>query len=609
MVSPGQAAPPLAPPPNQAVMVTPGQAAPAPAPPPPSQAVMVSPGQAAPLLASGPGAQVQVRPLNEHVVGNVRTWMVLLLSAVGLVVALGCANVANLRLAQAAIAARDVAICAALGASRWRTTRAFLVENLLLAGSSATLGIALAWGGVHVLAGNLPRELPRVAAVAIDLRVLGVAVLGALVTGLLVGFAPAVLHLGGRLSEATSGGRPRATRGSGAKRLGNALVVGEVALASLLLVGAGLFVASFARLMRVDPGFDYRHVLALRITTPPFTLRDRDAATQRGRAIVEQARSAVRAVPGVLGAEATSFGTPLTGVPMLAPLLLPGRGPLMRDEDLADIHAVTPGYLALLRVPLLRGRHLSLDDRADTPRVVVVNQEAARRYWPGQDALGQHVSGPLGVDYTVVGIIGNIRQQGPEFLPSRQVYFPLAQSTPMSMTLTLRTAGDPMTVVRAVKKAIWSVNPEQRFDEVVTLEAFMDRLTAKRRFVMALLTLFGALGLVIAAAGVYAMLAHRVVERRREIGVRLALGATPRGVVRMVLRQALVLLGLGLAIGLGAAWQFGAGVKAFLFGTEPADPIVFAITLVGLGLAGVLAAVGPARRASRVDPIVTLRCE
>jgi putative ABC transport system permease protein len=578
-----------------------------------------------------PGARVQVRPLNEHVVGNVRAWMVLLLGAVGLVVALACANVANLRLAQAAIAARDIAICAALGASRWRTTRAFLVENLLLAGSSAMLGILLAWGGVHVLARNLPRELPRVAAVAIDLRVLGVAVLSALVTGLLVGLAPAALHLRGRLSEVTSSGGARTTRGSGARRIGNGLVVGEIALASLLLVGAGLFVASFARLMRIDPGFDYRHVLALRITTPavnPFgTPKEQDAARQRGTAIIEQTRSAVRAVPGVLGAEATSHGVPLTGVHYRWAANLPGRDPLsiasrsMREEDASDGHWVTPGYLALMRVPLLRGRYLSVDDRADTRRVVVINQEAARRYWPGQDALGQHVTCGLvvadlargrqtPVDCEVVGVVGNVRQQGPEFPQPTQVYFPLAQDdAAFGLTLAIRTAGDPMTVVQAVKQAIWSVNPEQRFDEIVTLEGFMDRLTAKRRFLMALLTLFGALGLTIAAAGVYAMLAHRVVERRREIGVRMALGATPSGVVKMVLGQALVLLGLGLAIGLGAAWQFGAGVKAFLFGTEPADPLVFAVTLVGLAVAGVVAAVGPARRASRVDPIVTLRCE
>jgi predicted permease len=425
------------------------------------------------------------------------------------------------------------------------------------------------------------------------------------VTGLLVGLAPAALHLRPRLAEATSSGGSRTTRGRGARRIGNALVVGEVALASLLLVGAGLFVASFARLMRVDPGFDYRHVLALRITRPPAmgNSREQDAARQRGLAMIEQARSAVRAVPGVLGAEVIG-GVPLSGVRFSMDISLPNRGELTRDEDLADIHVVTPGYLALMRIPLLRGRHLSVDDRADTPRVVLVNQEAARRYWPGQDALGQRVNGA-----EVVGIVGNIRQQGPECPPDREMFFPLTQAGVPTTTLMVRTAGDPMTVVRAVKKAIWSVNPEQRFDETVTLEGFMDRLTAKRRFLMALLALFGALGLVIAAAGVYAMLAHRVVERRHEIGVRLALGATPSGVVRMVLRQALVLLGVGLAIGLGGAWQFGAGVKAFLFGTEPADPVVFGVALTGLAAAGVLAAVGPARRASRVDPIVTLRCE
>ncbi len=574
-----------------------------------------------------PGAQVQVRPLNEHVVGNVRAWMVLLLCAVGLVVTLACANVANLRLAQAAIAARDVAICAALGASRWRTTRAFLVENLLLAGSSATLGILLAWGGVQVLARNLPSELPRVAAVAIDLRVLGVAVLSALVMGLLVGLAPAALHLRPRLAGATSSGGSRTTRGRGAKRIGNALVVGEVALASLLLVGSGLFVASFARLMRIDPGYDYRHVLALRITTPGFTAqmtpKEEDAVQQRKRATIEQVSSAVRAVPGVLGAEAVDAGAPLSGVRFPWAIVLSTGDSVMQvlsrqtSADLADRHVVTPGYLALMRVPLLRGRYFSVDDRAGTTRVVVINQEAARKYWPGQDPLGQRIYGPdpgqdmkFVLDYTVVGIVGNIRHAGPELPAPMQVYFPLAQwPHALQTTLAVRTAGDPTTVVHAVKKAIWSVNPEQRFDDTVTLQAFMDRLTAKRRFLMALLTLFGALGLVIAAAGVYAMLAHRVVERRREIGVRMALGATPSGVVKMVLGQALVLLGVGLAIGLGAAWQFGAGVKAFLFGTEPADPLVFAITLVGLAAAGVLAAVGPARRASRVDPIVTLRCE
>ena len=468
--------------------------------------------------------------------------------------------------------------------------------------------------------------MPRVAAVAIDLRVLGVAVLSALVTGLLVGLAPAALHLRPRLAEATSGGGSRTTRGRGAKRIGNALVVGEVALASLLLVGAGLFVASFARLMRIDPGYDYRHVLALGITTPfatpQMTPKEQDAVQQRNRATIEQVSSAVRGLPGVLGAEAVDAGAPLSGVRFPWAIVLSGGDSVMQvlsrqnSADLADRHVVTPGYLALMRVPLLRGRHFSVDDRADTTRVVVINQVAARKYWPGQDALGQHIYGPdpgqdmkFVLDYTVVGIVGNIRHAGPELPAPVQVYFPLAQwPHALQTTLAVRTAGDPTTVVHAVKQAIWSVNPEQRFDDTVTLEA-LDRFTAKRRFLMALLTLFGALGLVIAAAGVYAMLAHRVVERRREIGVRMALGRrrAERG-------------GNGAEAGAHAARRgprHRAGRRLAVRGRREGVPLRHGTSRPGRlrgrarrpGVAGVLAAVGPARRAARVDPIVTLRCE
>ena len=555
-----------------------------------------------------PGARVRVVPLHEHLVGSVRAWMLLLVGAVGLVLAIACANVANLRLAQAMVASRDLAICTALGASRWRTTRAFLVENLMLSGAGAALGIAIGWGGVQVLRAWLPRELPRVAEVALDLRVLGVAVASAIATGLLVGLAPSVLHLRGRLLPAINSSGSRTTRGTGARAVGNALVVGEVALAAVLLVGAGLFVASFARLMRVDPGFDYRRVVALDIYTawnPPTAAKTPD----RARALIEQVGQAVRAVPGVVGAEAVDGGVPLTGSRVTTAVTLPGRGELRSEQDAADRRIVTPGYLALMRIPLLRGRYLSSDDRADTAPVVVINEAAARRYWPGQDALRQRVT--VGdVEREVVGIVGNIRHGGPESSPGQELYLPIAQDRPFGVTLAVRTAGDPMTVLRAVKRAIWSVNPGQRLgDEIVALEAFMDRLTARRRFSMALLSLFGVLGLAIAAAGVYGVLAHRVEQRRREIGIRMALGATPGGVVRMVLGQAALLLGMGLAAGLWGAWQFGAGVKAFLFGTEPADPVVFAVALLGLAMSGLVAGVAPARRASRVDPIVTLRHE
>jgi predicted permease len=553
------------------------------------------------------GARVHLTPLHEHLVGKVRSWMLLLIGAVALVLAIACANVANLRLAQAVAASRRLAICIALGASRWRTTRAFLVENLLLSGSSAVLGVAFAWGGIEVLRAYLPPELPRVAAVSLDLRVLGVAVAASLVTGLLVGLAPSVLHLRGRLSPAISNGGSRATGGASARRFGNALVVAEVALAAVLLTGAGLFVASFTRLMRIDTGFDYRRVLSLNISTP-VNFADADGSLDRGRTTIAQVREAVRAVPGVLGAEAVDGGAPLTGLRARTALTLPGRGELRRDEDLADGRVVTPGYLALLRIPLLRGRYLSDDDRADKPGVVVVNEAAAQKYWPGQDALHQRLI-VRKVECEVVGIVGNIRHEGPEVPPRLELYLPLAQSRFVGLTLAVRTAGDAMATLRAVKRAIWSVSPDQRFNEIVTLEAFMDRMTARRRFNMTLLALFGGLGLAIAAAGVYAVLAHRVAQRTREIGVRMALGATPGNIVGTVLGQALVLVGIGLAIGLAAAWGFGTGVKAFLFGTKPTDPVVFAAALVALAAAGIAAAVAPGRRASRVDPIVTLRSE
>ena len=559
-----------------------------------------------------PGARVRVTPLHEHLVGTVRSWMLLLIGAVGLVLAIACATVGNLRMAQATAGARDLAICAALGASRWRTTRAFLVENLMLAGASAALGIAFAWGGIRVLRAWLPQELPRIAAVNLDLRVLGAAIAAALTTGLLVGLAPSLLHLRGRLFAVTNGGGPWTTRGTGARRIGNDFVVGEVALAAVLLVAAGLFVASFTRLMQVDSGFDHRRVLSLWIAVPigKGNRSNPDAPFVRGRATIEQVREAVRVVPGVVGAEVTDGGMPLSGMPPTRiSVTLPGRGELRSEEDVVDARAVTPGYLALLRVPLLRGRHVSSADRAGTTPVVVINEAAARKYWPGQDPLGQRVT-VRNVEHEVVGMVGNIRHQGPELPVRQEFYLPLAQSPWFVLTLAVRTAGEPLAALPAVRRAIWSVMPDQRFlDDTVTLEAFMDRLTARRRFSMALLSLFGVLGLAIAAAGVYGVLAHRVAQRTREIGIRMALGATPGGVVRMVLSQAIVLLGVGLAIGLWAAWQFGAGVKAFLFGTEPADPLVFAVALLALATAGLVAGVALARRASRVDPIVTLRSE
>jgi predicted permease len=288
---------------------------------------------------------------------------------------------------------------------------------------------------------------------------------------------------------------------------------------------------------------------------------------------------------------------------------MPGGTELKGDDDSIDQRRVSPDYLKVLRIPLVRGRMLTAQDRAGGEPVVIVNEAAARKYWPGADPIGRHIKIDS-TDRTVVGIVGDIRHLGPETPPRQECYLPLAQEKTISASLVMRTTGDPMAVLPAVKAAIWSVNREQRLSgDSFTLEAYMDRLIAQRRFNMALLALFGVLGLVIAAVGIYGVMAYVVAQRTNEIGVRMALGATPGDVVRMVLTRAGILMGLGLAIGAAGAWYLSAGVKALLFQVEPTSPAVFAAALATLAAAGFVASVVPARRAARVDPMIALRQE
>jgi putative ABC transport system permease protein len=557
-----------------------------------------------------PGMRVRVVTLHHHLVGRVRGWMLMLLGAVALVLLIACANVANLMLARGTVRAREMGIRAALGASRWRLIRALLVEGLLLSLAGAALGVLLAYFGVQAISAWLPRGLPRIADIGIDLRVLLTAAAVAVGTGVVFGIVPAFQSSRPDLTRALKDSGRSTTAGAGSQRLRNLLVVAEVALAVVLLVGAGLFIGSFVRLVRIDPGFQYRNILlvSVGIRIQHFTREAFQDAERRGRPYAMQMLDAVRAVAAVEQAEAVEGGVPLTGSWSRSRIQLPGK-PEMGGDDSIDRRRVTPGYLQMLRIPLVRGRHLSAADGDTSQRVAVINQAAAETYWPDRDALGQQFK-VNNQDYTVVGVVGDIRHLGPETPPRQECYTPLAQNPVIGVTLVMRTRGDPLTALPSVKAAIWSVNKDQRIvGDTFTMEQHMDRLIAQRRFNMTLLALFGGLGLVIAAAGIYGVMAYVVAQRTSEIGVRMALGATRADVVGMVLRRAGLMMAVGLALGGVVAWYSSAVVKTFLFETQPNDLRIFIAALVTLATAGLLASAVPARRAASVDPLIALRHE
>jgi putative ABC transport system permease protein len=552
-----------------------------------------------PKWQTGGGLRAHCVPLQQHVVGSAPSWLFMLLGAVALVLLIACANVANLMLARATVRRPEIAIRAALGASRGAIARALLVESVLLSLVGAVLGLLLAWVGVRAVIPWLPPGLPRAASIAIDLRVLATAVSAALVVGVGFGLVPALQLSRPNLSAAVKGGGRSGAGDAGSHRLHGALVVSEVALAVVLVVGAFLLTGSFARLMQIGAGFDYTHLLFVGVGGGGAEARD----------YTERMLAAVSAVPGIQ-AGAVAGPLPLSGQFVNKDVTVGSR--VFSGLAVGIEHRlVTPEYLKVLRLPLLRGRHLTDDDRAGTQPVVVINEAAARMYWPGQEALGQRLLVEKEtVERFVVGIIGDIRSFGPEEPVRPESYIPLAQGAAGGAVLVMRTPGDPLKTLPAVRAAIWSVNKHQRISGTVfTLEQYMERLVAQRRFNMTLLALFSVVGLVIAAVGVFGVLAYQVAQRTGEIAVRMALGASAIGVLLMVLRRAGVLVGLGMAIGTGFAWYFSRLARAFLFQIEPTDPRVFAAALAVVACAGLAAAVVPARRAASVDPLVALRRE
>jgi putative ABC transport system permease protein len=546
--------------------------------------------------------RIGVRPLRDHLVGtSTRSWMLMLLGAVGIVLLIACANVANLLLARSTAREREVGIRAALGAGRWRLVRQLMVESLTLSVIGTILSIAVAWWAVELLRTSMPDGVPRVSAIAIDLRVLAAAAGLAIVTGLLFGVVPALQSSKPDLTTALKDGA-RGTVGAGRRLFRSALVVAEVALAVVLLVGAALFIGSFVSLMRIDPGFDTSNVLTAQVSPrmTPGVPSDFGASYQQ---MVDR----IGEIPGVEQASIISGGMPLGGSMSSTTITIPGRE-MPKDDDGVSIRRVSADYHAALRIPLRSGRLFDDTDRAGSPLVVIVNDAFVKKYLPGEDPLGQSVSSNKS-SRTIVGVVGDVHQTSLETEPIAEVYAPIAQLPTGSGELIVRTTANPYDVLPAVRAAALEVLPNVPLRNVQTMAELYDRRIAQRKLNMLLIGLFGVLGLVISAVGIYGVMAYVVSQRTREIGVRMALGATRGNVVGMVLKNASVLVGIGLLIGAAGAWYLSSTAERFLFRLEASDPRAFIAAIVVLALAALLASVIPARRAASVDPMVALRAE
>lgn len=553
-----------------------------------------------------PGFVIQVRTLRDTLVGDARKWMLMLIGAVGFVLLIACVNVANLMLARATARARDVGIRTALGASRWQILRGFLVESLVLSGLGAALGVLAAYWGVGVLKAALPAALPRARDIGIDLRVLAVAAGAAIATGLACGLAPALqlsrASLTGVLRE---GGRSQ-TAGAARQRLRSALVVAEVALAVVLLVGAGLFLSSFIRVSRVSIGLDYTRVLTVPVNVP-FVFSDpkqRQAAMARAETLVPQVIDRVRHLPGVTDVSAIANGLPLSGNWARTSVSIPGTKKEFEDEDSVDVRIITPGYFDVVGIPIRAGRSVTDEDRTG-PKVVILNDVAARRYLPDRDPIGAAIS--INGERTVIGVVGAVRLGGPESEVRPEAYVPFAPKSQFGADLVIKTAGPPEAIAPAVRAAIWEIAPDLNLGETQTFDMMLSRLIGQRRFNMLLLAVFGVLAMVISGAGIYGVMAYVVEQRTQEIGVRMALGAKPGSVQAMVLGRAMAFVAAGLAIGLAGAYALSGAVGSFLFQVKPGDPIVYLSTAAVLAAIGLVAAWIPSRRAAKVDPIIALR--
>jgi len=546
------------------------------------------------------GARLSMAALPDRLLGRARTALFAVWYAAGFVLLIACANVANLLLARAAGRSREIALRTALGARRWRLIRQLLTESLLLAAAAGALGTALAFFGARALASLAPSGIPRAQSAHVDAEVLSIAFAATLLAGLLFGLAPAWWTSQVDLTRALNGASPGGRTHNG---LRHAFTVAEIALAFLLAVGAGLMARTFWRLMAVGAGFDPDNVLTL--TTSAGSARNEGNLIGYYREVLER----LNATPGIEGAAMTSL-IPMDYAEQRD--LIASEHPLPDGTHApsADQFSVSTGYFEVMRIPLKRGRLFTEQDTATTPRVAVINETCARTQFPGEDPIGAHIQLGRPPWMTIVGVVGDVHQDGIDRPADLQVYMPLNQEAIIDYyRLMARTSGDPMRLEHAIRNVFDTVDPGSPVYHVKTLEEYYSERLANRTFALALLGLLGALAVTLAAVGVYGVISYSVAQRTREVGIRMALGAARADVLRLMLRQALPLIGAGLGIGLAASLVLTRLLETLLFEVAPADPVTSVAVAILLGSVALAAAALPARRAAAVDPMAALRSE
>jgi len=575
------------------------------------------------------GFGTQVISLHESTVGGVQTALFVLLAAVALVLLIACANVANLLLARAAARQREIAIRTAMGAGRGRLIRQLLTESLLLGLAGAALGLLLAVWGVDVLVGLGP-NVPRLGEIGIDRSVLGFTLGLAILTSVIFGLVPALQSSKADLNETLKESGRSATGGVRRRRLGSALVVAEVALSFVLLVGAGLMINSLVRLQRVNPGFRTDRLLSMRISLPSTKYAQERPELTAG--FFQQLIERVKTLPGVEAAGVTS-ALPLTNSGWGKLFTLEDRTPPKSLDDVPNVQyrQVSPDYLSTLAIPIIKGRAFSEHDTRDALPVAVINETLARQYFENADPIGKRLFlgppeelVPPGIlppgfkfqHFTIVGVIGDVRHNGlnqpllPEIYTLHEQELAAKFANPSnSMSLAVRTSVEPSSLVGAIRHQVQELDREQPIDGVATMEELLATSLSQSRFSTLLLGVFAGVALILAAVGLYGVMAYRVEQRTHEIGIRLALGAQSGDVLKLVVRQGLMLAIAGIAIGFGAALIITRVMTSLLYGVTATDPFTFAIIPVVLTGAALAASFIPARRAMKVDPMIALRYE